>query len=253
MNVNESIKGLEGIMEQLETLADLCSRQILRVDEAMDNIKKIKESLPVSLPPDSSAYKTFDRLSRETVDWWSQTRSGYVAPSDCANIEKWLEILQKIVNELEPEFLRDSKRMKKQYYFSAGQQYQAQKTILKVMKRAVTSLAIVDQYLDESIYDYAEAIDPAVKVLMITGSRKPIFNRLYKSFSQSHSNVEAKEIIDCHDRFLIVDETEVWHLGGSINHLGEKAFMISKVIDENEKDRFLGDFKDWWNRGTLIT
>ncbi len=67
MNINENIKELDEIIEQLETLADVCSRHILRVDEAMDKIKKIKESLPASLPPDSLAYKTFEEYCEKSL------------------------------------------------------------------------------------------------------------------------------------------------------------------------------------------
>jgi hypothetical protein len=163
-----------------------------------------------------------------------------------------MEILRKTINELEPEFLREEKRGSKQYFFSAGEEYRAKKTIFKLMKRATMTLAIVDLYLDDNIFDYIESIDPAIKVQLLTGSKMPIFTQLYKTFSASHANVEAKEFSGCHDRFLILDGTEVWHLGASINHAGKKAFMINKVTDQEQKNAILSDYKTWWANGNSV-
>lgn len=253
MNGESIIAKLEAALDRLEMMADHCARQILKIDEVMQGINTIRAEVASSLPPDSPAYRTFDRLSRESNDWWEHTLSGYIAPKDCANIEKWMAILRKTIDEIEPEFLREEKREKKQHFFSVGEEYRAKKTIFKLMKRATKSLVIMDQYLDDSIFDYIESLDPTIKVQMLAGTRKPIFNQLYKTFSTNHPNVEAKEFTGFHDRFLILDETEIWHLGASINHAGKKAFMINKVTDQEQKDSIVSDYRTWWARGNIIS
>lgn len=55
-----------------------------------------------------------------------------------------------------------------------------------------------------------------------------------------------------HDRFVVLDNKEVWHLEVSINGFGKDAFMINKAVDEEQRKRFLLDFSNWWSNGTPI-
>lgn len=36
-----------------------------------------------------------------------------------------------------------------------------------------------------------------------------------------------------HDRYIILDNKKVYHLGASINHLGSKTFSINTISDES--------------------
>lgn len=252
MDKETIVAELERILEKTENLADQCARQILKIDEAMEFTKGLKQEVISILPDDTPAYRTFDRMSREATQWWDNTLSGYVAPKDCSHIEKWIDVLKNTINELEPEFLRDEKRCRKQYFFCDGEEYQAKKAIFKIMKRAAKSLVIVDTYLDDTIFDYIESLDSSVNVQILTGNRIAIFKKLFKHYVETHPNTEGRELSDCHDRFLIIDGDEVWHLGASINHAGKKAFMLNKVIDENEKNTFLSSFSNWWSKGVSI-
>lgn len=253
MNTEQTIAKLDELLEKVETLADQCSRQILKTKEAMEGISQLKKEVISLLPEGSSAYRTFDRNSRETTQWWEDTLSGYVAPKDCTYIGKWIDIMKNTIRELEPEFLRDQNTQRKQHFFRDGEEYQAKKRIFNVMKRATNRLVIVDQYLDDTIFDFVESRDPSIAVQMLTGTRKPIFNQLFKTFAAARGSVEAKEFAGCHDRFIIIDGDELWHLGSSINHAGKKAFMMNKIVDQQEKSSFLTSFNAWWSNGANIT
>ena len=243
---------LENVLECLETATDQCARKLLRVEEAQKVITEADQKLEELLPPYSTAYRIYDRSKRERTLWWTETTSGYVKQDNCKNFEQWVKIVRDVINECEPEFLRGERGEKKQYFLSAGNVYRAKKLLLKIMKRAKKSLAIVDDYLDEEIFDYIESLDKSVDIQLITANRKSMFRQLYNALKTTRLNTEAKECHDCHDRFLIVDGSEVWHLGASINGVGKKAFMVNKVIDSDERNRFLSDFNTWWTDRTII-
>ena len=80
-----------------------------------------------------------------------------------------------------------------------------------------------------------------------------MFPKLYVEYRNTNRNVEAKENEHCHDRFIVIDNNETWHLGASINHAGKKAFMVNKVNNEEEKSRFLKDLSSWWEYGKPFT
>jgi hypothetical protein len=240
MNTESTIAELESELEKLETLAENCERQTLLIKEAQAVLN-------------ATQLRVFDRMVRERTLWWESTITGYVSPKDCSHIKTWIKILHATINEVEPEFLREQGREKKQFFIQDGDEYGAKKTIFKIMKRATKELVIVDPYLDDTIFDYIESLDLSIGVRMLTESKKPIFPQLLKAFIVKRANVEARECSACHDRFLIIDQKEIWHLGTSINHAGKKAFMISKVSEQNQKDDFLKNYQNWWDCGTPIT
>jgi len=163
------------------------------------------------------------------------TPTGYLDKQDVSHITNWINIVQETLNQIDPKELHSDEQNKKQYFIKDGDTYEAQKTIFKIMKRAEKSLVIVDQYLDESIFEYIESLDLIISIKMLTGSKKPFFGKILESFvSERNPNCEARESGSVHDRFLIIDEIEVWHLGASINHAGRKAFAISKISDQLE-------------------
>ena len=121
MNAESTIVELEKVLETIENLADQCARQLLRVDEVMDFVEGLRRKVTTMLQKDTPAYRAFDRMSRETTQWWDSTFSGYVAPKDCSHLDRWIGILTSTINELEPEFLREQKRPINQHFFREGE------------------------------------------------------------------------------------------------------------------------------------
>ncbi len=128
--------------------------------------------------------------------------------------------------------MRQIKRPKKEFYLSAGEEYEAKKAIWGIMKMASTKLFIVDEWLDDFIFGYLESLDPNIQVKLLTANRKPIFKTLYLPFLKERGNIETRESKNYHDRFMIIDESVIYHLGASINYAGRKAFMVNKIEDD---------------------
>ncbi|GAI52870.1 unnamed protein product, partial [marine sediment metagenome] len=139
-----------------------------------------------------------------------------------------------------------------QFYFAAGDVYRAKKKLYSIIKTATASIAIIDLYLDDQVFDYIDSLPDTINIRLLTRGSKPIFRTLYSSLKSKRANLEARKFGGCHDRFIVLNGDEVWHLGASINGFGTQAFMIHKVIDEVEKVRFLSDLEDWWQKGDQI-
>lgn len=203
--MNSTIAKLEQELADLEALADMCERQVLRVEEAKTALSKNTEMLTSLLDSKSIAFRRFERRTQEQALWWEQTLSGYVSPSNCTYVKERVAILRDVLNELQPEFLRDTERPKSQYFVSDGDLFRAQSTIFRLMKRASKRLAIVDTYLDDTIFDYVASLDETLQVTLLTGTRIRLFPKLLSSFVQNRPNLEARECSLCHDRFIIID------------------------------------------------
>jgi hypothetical protein len=247
-----TIDALENVLKRIEDLQDQCSRGLVRTQELNSLLTDLDRAVERLLPPDSSEFRIFDKRRRERTDVLKVTLSGYVDPTDCTNLDYRAETLRLVIDEYSPGFLRGEARNKTQYFFPAGDAYRGRKIIYQILKGARTNVAIVDEFLDADVFDYVELLDPAISVQMITGSRIRLFPKLLHALQGIRPNTEAREVSDCHDRFLILDSKEVWHMGASLNGVGKKAFMINKVTDPAELQSFLTNFSAWWGKGTPI-
>jgi hypothetical protein len=245
------IARLEALVEELERLIDCCDRRLLRRVETQEAISGIDESVVGLLPAGSDAFRIFDRQVRERGEWWEVHPGAYAPPSDCNKFRHRRDVLRAILEGQEAEFLRAEQRPRGQWYFSDGQRFAAMRRVFGLMRFARLSLGVVDPYLDETIFDYLESLDRGVGLRVLTTERRfPI--RLAAVFGAERGSFEARECADCHDRFFVVDDAAVYHLGASINRIGERACMIHRVDDPAERERFLVDYRAWWERGAPL-
>lgn len=251
--MDKLILEIEKVLEQLEKAWNMCTRGLLKVEEVEKIVTETKKELNEILPTDSIAYRIFDSAANKLrFAFWRDVMNPYAGKSHCMLLEKWINTVEEILKEYEPAFLRDKRYSKNQYFLPEDDIYNAMSLLFKIMKRAKKDLTIVDQYLDEEVFDYISSLDDSIDIKLITANKKPIFNKLYAALKAKRKNIEAKESNDCHDRFLIIDDLEVWQLGTSINSIGKKASMLNKIIDLDEKENFLLNFKNWWARGKIV-
>ncbi len=243
---------LEQITARLEQYTDYCDRRIITVNEVQTQAHWADAAVRDLFKTDSPLFRIFDRRWKEHTDYWSVNVSGYAEHRDCDNLRYRIDTIRLILNELDPEFLRDAAAQKTQYYFAVGEVYRSKKRILEIMHAAKQQLDVVDQYLDGDIFDYIDALDSALTIRLLTGGKKPIFATLLKALAPAKPTLQARENMACHDRFLILDGRDVWHIGTSINSVGKAALMINKITDETERQRVLSDFTNWWALGTAI-
>lgn len=125
---------------------------------------------------------------------------GYALNQRMNRIENTVEHLADKVNEI--SFQIKSTQLPTQGVFFDGQVFDAYELASKIIRSAKKSIVLIDNYIDESTLTHLSKKTKAVKVLLLTKS---------------------------HDRFLIVDRTEVYHLGASLKDLGKKWFAFSTM------------------------
>jgi hypothetical protein len=145
-------------------------------------------------------------------------------------------------------------------YFSSGQTFDAVKALREILKSAKIKIWIEDNFLHP---DTISIIEPYItggisEIKFLTRSQG---NRNFKSFQvdlrrlksqYQDSNIEARENYKCHDRYIIIDEQDIYHSGHSFHELGKRASQVNKVKEESNRNEILSDFKDWWNNGNTI-
>ena len=113
--------------------------------------------------------------------------------------------------------------------FFDGQIFDAYVLANQIIKSAQKSITLIDNFVDEVSLTILSKKTENVDVLLLT---RDITNQLkldILKFNQQYPNISAKLFYQSHDRFLIIDDTEVYHLGASLKDLGNKWFAFSKL------------------------
>ena len=115
--------------------------------------------------------------------------------------------------------------------FYDGEIFDAYKFVLQLIKSAKSSIILIDNYIDENTLTMLSNRNHNVKATIFTIN---VNNKLQLTFAKHHEQypqIELKQLLKCHDRFLIIDENELFHFGASLKDLGKKWFAFSKMND----------------------
>lgn len=74
--------------------------------------------------------------------------------------------------------------------------------------------------------------DKNVEVIILTSYKSNISKLDVQKFNKEYPTLKIAKTDKFHDRFIIIDNEELYHCGASIKDLGKKCFAISKVEDE---------------------
>lgn len=112
--------------------------------------------------------------------------------------------------------------------FFDGQIFDAYKFATDLIKSAKCSLVLIDNYVDESVLLMLSKRNSGVSATIIHKINAQLQLDLNKHNDQ-YPPIEARTYKSSHDRFLIIDNTEVYHIGASLKDLGKKMFAFSKL------------------------
>ena len=116
--------------------------------------------------------------------------------------------------------------------FFEGQIFDAYVLANKIIKSAKQSITLIDNYIDESVLTMLEKKSKNVKVTLLTKNISKQLALDIAKFNQQYPAIEAKTFNLSHDRFLIIDGKDIYHLGASLKDLGKKWFAFSKMANE---------------------
>lgn len=153
------------------------------------------------------------------------------------NIEGRLLITDSKLEEVF-QAIEDKKIQPEQGIFFEGQVFDAYVFVSQIIKQAKESIILIDNYVDESVLTLLSKRAAKCSAVIFT---KKISNKLrldVDKHNAQYAPVEVREFSDAHDRFLIVDGKDVYHIGASLKDLGKKWFAFSKLEKSNVLEIF---------------
>lgn len=166
-------------------------------------------------------------------------QNGYIINSDKITNDRFKElendvILLKSKVENISNLLEDKTLKPKQGIFYDGQIFDAYVFINDLFKIAVDEIILIDNYIDETVFTLFSKY-PNIKIKIYTKIISKQLKLDFEKYKTQYRNIELKEFKNSHDRFLILDKKEIYHIGASLKDLGKKWFAFSKFEIENLK------------------
>lgn len=124
-----------------------------------------------------------------------------------------------------------------QQIFFQGQIYDAYSLMIHIIKRAKEKIVIIDNYMDDTILEMLTKKSKNVRVEIVTSDKSKISQLDIKKFNKQYSSLEVVKTNQFHDRFIVIDNKELYHVGASLKDLGKKCFAISKIEDDEYRKR----------------
>ncbi len=155
---------------------------------------------------------------------------GYAINQRVDRIENNLENLSKEVSKISLRL--KTNELPTQGVFFDGQIFDAYALMSKFIRSANKEIILIDNYIDESVLMHLSKRSPNVKAIIYT---KKITKQLELDLDKHNNQYQpifVRELSESHDRFLIIDRNELYHIGASLKDLGKKWFAFSKLDNQ---------------------
>ena len=152
---------------------------------------------------------------------------GYALNQRMNRIENTVGNLTEKISQIDLQI--NSQLIPTQGVFFDGQIFDAYELASKIIRSAKMSIILIDNYIDENTLTHLSKKGEKVKVQLFTKAiSKPITLDVKKA-NEQYGNFEVREFTKSHDRFLVIDQKELYHLGASLKDLGKKWFAFSRM------------------------
>ena len=128
--------------------------------------------------------------------------------------------------------LMDKYKIKdKQGIFFQGQIFDAFSFFQNLIQKAQKEIILIDSYIDLTVLERLSKKNDGVNVIIYTKRDTPVTHLEISRFNVQYPALTVKYTKTMHDRFLILDNSEIYHIGASLKDLGKKCFAFTKLED----------------------
>lgn len=216
----------EGEVSKNSTVANFAIVQIEGEREVTREIEHYNLDIIISV-----GYRVKSRKGVQFRQWATSVLREYIYNGYAINKEK---LNEKRLHSLENDISNIKSHIKnntlelKQGIFYKGQIFDAYIFISDLIKNSKKSIILIDNYIDDStltlfsknkninIIIYAQTISKQLKLDI-------------QKYNKQYKNLNVRTTINFHDRFMIIDNKKVFHIGASLKDLGNKTFAFTQI------------------------
>ncbi|MGJ0339096.1 RhuM family protein [Aliarcobacter cryaerophilus] len=143
------------------------------------------------------------------------------------SLENDVNILKSQINKINSKIKNNSLEFNQNIFFD-GQIYDAYSFVNDLLKLAKSEIVLIDNYIDDTVFTLFSKY-PNINFTIYTSTISKQLKLDFEKYSKQYKNISLKTFKSSHDRFLIIDKKEIYHLGASLKDLGKKWFAFSKM------------------------
>ncbi len=180
-------------------------------------------------------YRVSSYKATKFRQWATSVLKGYITNGYAVNTQKITELrLASLENEVSviKSYIKSNTLEIKQGIFFDGEYFDAHLFVSELIKKAEKNIVLVDNYVDESVLTLFSK-NPKVKIQIYTQNISRQLMQDVEKYNKQYHNIELKSIKKVHDRFLLIDDKELYHIGASLKDLGSKTFAFSKIDSDS--------------------
>lgn len=180
----------------------------------------------------SVGYRVKSKTGTHFRIWANQVLKDYLLKGYAINHR--VEMLERKVNTLEKknndfDLLIKTNLPPNEGIFYDGQIFDAYQFVSEIIKSAQKSVILIDNYIDENVLMLLAKRNSKVKATIYTNKVDQQLKQDLEKHNMQYSPIAIEIFKKSHDRFLIIDNTLVYHIGASLKDLGKKWFAFSKM------------------------
>jgi len=179
----------------------------------------------------SIGYRVNSKLATNFRQWATTVLKNYIQDGYTINAHKINEqrllSLENDITNIKSHINNNSLKIKEGIFFN-GEIFDAYVFISNLIKSSKVSIVLIDNYIDESILTLlSKNVNTSITIYTQTVSKQLKLD--IEKYNKQYNNLEVKTTKKYHDRFIIIDNKDVYHIGASLKDLGNKVFAFSKM------------------------
>ena len=139
------------------------------------------------------------------------------------SLENDVNILKSQIKKINSKIKENSLEFNQNIFFD-GQIYDAYSFVNDLLKLAKSEIVLIDNYIDDTVFTLFSKY-PNINFTIYTSTISKQLKLDFEKYSKQYKNISLKTFKSSHDRFLIIDKKEIYHLGASLKDLGKKWFL----------------------------
>ncbi|MGM5483269.1 MAG: ORF6N domain-containing protein, partial [Nanobdellota archaeon] len=190
---------------------------VLKSEKAIEisiNIMDAFVAMRKFLSKNADLFNRVDKIERKQIEFEFKTDK---------NFEKVFELIQE--KDIRPE----------KGIFFEGQVFDAYKFVSDLIKSARKDIILIDNYIDTTVLTLMSHKKPNVEVKIYSKTITEKLKLAKDKFNKQYGSLTIKNFTKSHDRFLIIDEKELYHIGASLKDLGKRWFAFSRLNKDTLK------------------
>lgn len=158
---------------------------------------------------------------------------GFTVNKRIDRVEDKVDILSDKIDEINLQL--NTSLLPTQGVFFDGQIFDAYTLVADIIRKAKNQIILIDNYIDDSVLTLFSKKNRNVNCAIFTKNISKQLKQDTEKFNQQYGKLTLYQFDKAHDRFLILDNQDVYHIGASLKDLGKKWFAFTKMDKSSVK------------------